>query len=334
MLRPRAAHTETALADGSILIAGGFGDEGGDERTAELYDHRTGRFTFTGSMTVGRQSDTATLLKNGSVLIAGGYDPAGARLATAEIYHPRTGRFTPTGSMQAPRADHTATLLDDGRVLIAGGTGRGYTFLSSAEIYDPTTRRFTPTGSMSVPRESATATRLQDGRVLITGGDAGRHEDIQIYASTEMYDPLTDRFTRSGDMSIPRHKHDAVLLDDGRVLVVGGSDARDDRGLYASTELFDPTAGNWSDVGSLNEGRYKLRGTTLLLADGRVLVCCGAVEAEEYDPATNETAPIPGSLGAGPLFAAAARVGPRTVLVTGGYSLSGPATNLAWIIRG
>jgi hypothetical protein len=33
-----------------------------------------------------------------------------------------------------------------------------------------------------------------------------------------------------------------------------------------------------------------------------------------------------GTLGATPLFAAAAPVGPRAVPVTGGYSTSGPAT--------
>ncbi|HEY1330536.1 MAG TPA: kelch repeat-containing protein [Actinomycetota bacterium] len=334
MLLPRAAHTETALRDGRVLIVGGFGDAGGDEASAELYHPRGGRFTFTGRMSVGRQSHTATLLAAGSVLVAGGYDPSGRRLATAELYDPATGRFSPTGSMRGPRADHTATLLTDGRVLVTGGTGPGFTFLATAEIYDPRTGTFSATGSMSVPRESATATLLRDGRVLIAGGHAGRHADITIYASSEIYDPATGRFTRSGDMTIPRHKHDAVRLNDGRVLIVGGSDARDDHGLYASAELFDPSTDTFSPAGSLLEGRYKMRGTSLLLADGTALVCCGAARAEAFDPATDRFSALSGNLGIGPLFAAAARIGSRSVLVTGGYSLSGPATNLAWILRG
>jgi hypothetical protein len=333
MLRPRAAHTATLLRDGRVLIAGGFGDDGGEEATAELYDPRTRTFSFTGSMSVGRQSHTATLLKNGRVLIAGGYDPRGDRLASAELYDPRTGRFMPTGRMSTPRGGHTATLLSDGRVLIVGGTGPGYTFLKSAELYDPHTRRFTPTGSMSVPRESATATLLQDGRLLIAGGHAGRHADIRIYASTELYSATTGRFSRGPDMSIPRHKHDAVLLSDGQVLIVAGSDERDDQGLYDSAELFDPATDSFATTGSLHEGRYKMQGTTILLADGRALVCCGGPGAELFDPATEEFEALSGRLGPGPLFAAAARVGPRTVLVTGGYSLSGPATDEAWLVR-
>ena len=333
MTTPRAAHAATLLRDGRVLITGGFGDSGGDEASAELFEPRTGSFVPAGSMSVGRQSHTATLLADGRVLIAGGYDPSGNRLATAEIYDPGTGRFSPTGSMTGRRADHTATLLSDGRVLLSGGTGPGYSFLSSAETFDPSTERFSVTGSTSVPRESATATLLEDGRVLVTGGHAGRHEAIQIYASAETFDPETGRFTLTGDMTIPRHKHDAVLLSDGRVLIVGGADAQDDPGQYASAEIFDPAANTFSRAGNLNQPRYKMRGTTLLLADGRALVCCGAPNAEVFDPASGRFAEIQGSLGAGPLFGAAARVGPNEILVTGGYSLDGPATADTWLIR-
>jgi hypothetical protein len=333
MLRPRAAHTATALRDGRVLLAGGFGDSGGSERTAELFDPQTRGFSRTGSMSVGRQSHTATLLKNGNVLITGGYDPRGDRLASAELYDPSTGRFTLTGRMSTPRGGHTATLLRDGRVLIVGGTGPGYTFLKSVELYDPRTGRFSPTGSMSVPRESATATLLQDGRVLIAGGHAGRHQDIRIYASTELYSLKSGTFSPGPDLSIPRHKHDAVLLNDGRVLIVAGSDERDDQGLYDSAELFDPTTASFTTTGSLREGRYKMQGTTILLADGKALVCCGGPGEEVFDPVTEEFHALSGTLGPGPLFAAAARVGPRTVLVTGGYSLEGPATDMAWLVR-
>jgi hypothetical protein len=76
-----------------------------------------------------------------------------------------------------------------------------------------------------------------------------------------------------------------------------------------------------------------MQGTAILLADGEALVCCGGPGAEVFDPATGEFGALSGTLGPGPLFAAPARVGPRTVLVTGGYSLEGPATDAAWLVR-
>lgn len=41
-------------------------------------------------------------------------------------------------------------------------------------------------------------------------------------------------------MSVRRHKHDGVALDDGRVFIAGGADERDNEGVYSSAELFDP----------------------------------------------------------------------------------------------
>ena len=56
----------------------------------------------------------------------------------------------------------------------------------------------------------------------------------------------------------PRHKHAAVVLRDGRVLVVGGSDVRDFRGRYRTTELWSPATGRFSPAPALREPRFKL----------------------------------------------------------------------------
>ena len=332
----RAAHTATRLPDGRVLVSGGFDDREGSQASAELFDPSTGVFSPTGSMSLARVSHTATLLRDGRVLIVGGYGPDGERLGSAEIYDPATGSFSATGAMPGVRADHTATLLPDGRVLIVGGTGAGYAFLATALLYEPDTGTFAATGSMSVRRESATATLLRDGRVLIAGGHAGRDPEIRVYASAEVYDPVGGRFTAVSDMAMPRHKHDAVRLRDGRVLIVGGADERDDEGLYRSVEVFDPRTETFHAAGRLHDGRYKMRGTSVRLADGRLMVCCGASRAELFDPSSGSFRLIAGSFGAGgagPLFAAAVRIGPKDLLVTGGYSLIGPATDASWIIR-
>jgi hypothetical protein len=186
-----------------------------------------------------RHSHSATVLPDGRVLLAGGYGEAGAIINTAELFDPTTRTFTPAGSLVAARADHIAVLLENGKVLFAGGLGPGWTFLSSAELYDPATGRFSPTGSMTAARESHVAVRLRDDRVLIVGGHNGQRRNLTLLTSAETYDPATGRFSRAGEMRIRRHKHDAVLLADGRVLVTGGSNERDDRGVYTSSEFYD-----------------------------------------------------------------------------------------------
>jgi len=334
MTVPRATHTATLLRDGTVLVAGGFGRGNGAElASTERYSPATGRFAPGPRMTTPRMGHSATLLPDGRVLLAGGFGAGGTVLDSAELYDPTTRRFTPTGRMGARRADHEAVLLADGRVLLVGGTGPGFDFLASAELYDPRTGRFAATGSMAQRREGFTATLLGDGHVLVTGGHVGRHEQIEIHRSAELYDPHTGRFTHTGDMIVPRHKHDAVLLADERVLLVGGADEHDDAGLYHSAELYDPQTGRFQPTGDLRNARYKLRGTSVLLGDGRVLVAGGASDPEVYQPRSGSFAPLAGSFGRAPLFAAAVLLPGGSALLCGGYSLTGPASSTAWLIR-
>lgn len=333
MLTSRAAHAATLLQDGQVLITGGFG-QGDDPYTdsAELYDPAAGDFAPAGNMTARRCCHTATRLLDGRVLIAGGFD--GRYLAGAELYDSRTGKFTPTGPLTEPRMDHVAVLLDDGKVLLVGGVGTGWTFLASAELYDPATGTFTRTGDMTVARESHAVAKLQDGRVLITGGHRGRHSAVIIYDSAELYDPATGTFSLTGHMTMPRHKHDAVLLSDGRVLITGGSDERDDQGAYASAEIYDPLTGAFSMAGHMPTVRYKHIGTSLLLENGNVLIAGGARNAVIYDPRPNAFSLVPGDLGTATLsrlFATATLLPDGAVLITGGYGLGQHVSAHAWI---
>ncbi len=101
LVTARYAHTATVLANGMVLVAGGFGgatstlQSGGAALTsAELYNPTSGTWTATGSMTTARMNHTATLLASGEVLVAGGYTGT-ATTATAEIYNPVSGTWGP-----------------------------------------------------------------------------------------------------------------------------------------------------------------------------------------------------------------------------------------------
>ena len=330
MTTSRAAHTATLLPDGKVLVAGGF--TGGNHfASAELFNSATASFKSAANMSVARAGHTATLLSTGKVLIAGGYN--GSYLATAELYDPATNSFTPTAAMRSARSGHVATLLQNGKVLLAGGVGVGWTFLSSAEVYDPTTNTFSSTGDMLAARESHTATLLPDGNVLIAGGHRGRRPAITIYSSTEIYEPSTGRFTAAGEMTMVRHKHEAVSLADGRVLIVGGSDQRDGNPAYTSAEIYDPARRTFTATQNMNSARYKLQGTAVLLSDGKVLVAGGANRAEVFDPSRNAFAYVAGDLETPRLFATATRLRNGQVLIIGGYHTNSIATSNAWLYR-
>ena len=331
MTRTRAAHTATLLPDGKVLIAGGFDD---DERTlasAEVFDPNQKTFAPTQDMNVTRAGHTATLLPNGKVLIAGGYN--GNYLASAELYDPADRTFTPTNTMVAARSGHVAVLLQNGKVLLAGGVGVGWTFLRNAELYDTATNSFAATSDMLAARESHTATLLANGKVLIAGGHKGRRSAITIYSSAEMYDPANGRFSGTGDMTRIRHKHEAVLLADRRVLIVGGADQRDGRPAYSSVEIFNPATGTFVAAGDMNSPRYKLQGTVVLLNDGKVFIAGGSNRAEVFDPSRNRFAYVPGDMGTTRLFATATRLSNGQVLITGGYNGENQVSGQAWLFK-
>jgi N-acetylneuraminic acid mutarotase len=183
-----------------------------------------------------------------------------------------------------------AILLPDGKVLVAGGFGWSYYPLASAELYDPEAGGWSFTGSMNVGRVGATTTLLPDAKVLVVGGLI---PDIDfIYDGTrsvELYDPATERWSMTGSMHIVRASNTATLLQNGKVLVAGGSY----NDVLDSAELYDPATGVWSLTGSLSERRTAH--TATLLSDGKVLVAGGADRfgdanisstVEVYDPST------------------------------------------------
>ena len=103
----------------------------------------------------------------------------------------------------------------------------------------------------------------------------------------------------TGNLNTARSGGAATLLQNGKVLVAGGSvpgTVVDNFGILKSAELFDPATGTWSVTGNLNTDREG--GTATLLPDGKVLVAGGfgncvinagcrvLNSAELYDPAT------------------------------------------------
>lgn len=327
----RATHRATLLGNGKVLITGGFSTDRSSLASSEIYDPKSGTFFWGGKMNVARASHSATLLRNGKVLIAGGYN--GDYLDSAELYDPQTGDFSPVGKMTMPRSEHIAVTLADGKVLLAGGVGTGWTFLADAEIFDPATNSFTKTGSMRAARESHTATVLKDGTVLITGGHRGRRAAIEIYKSAEIYNPQTGAFSAAADLTVKRHKHDAVLLGDGRVLIVGGADERDAGGAYRDVEIYDPTTKNFSKIGEMKLARYKLQGTSVLLKNGRVFIAGGANQAELFDPKTNSFEITNGTYETARLFSTATLLSDGQILIAGGYDQRINISAKAWIFK-
>jgi hypothetical protein len=307
MLTGRRDHAATLLLDGRVLVIGWAGEP-------ELFDPATGQFASAGGPGVGiGQGGKAIALLDGTVLLV----PSGS--IEARIYDPGTGTFRYTGRLSAMRGFPNAIRLQDGQVLVVGGTDFAGGAHSSAELYSPADGTFRPVGSLNLARVASSATLLPDGRALFAGGTEITSPGFgQCVSSAELYDPSTETFSITGNMTAERCSlwwSDAPVLSNGKVLVAGG----------ASADLYDPVTGTFAFAGWMTIQR--IAASVTLLSDGRVLVAGGTTQgqalqsAELYDPSTGGFVRTV-DMSVGRLQHAATRLRDGRILVTGGHNPS------------
>ncbi len=159
---------------------------------------------------------------------------------------------------------------------------------------------------------SSTSPCPRDGKILIAGG--------QGLLPPQLYDPVARTFTAAGSgnsgvpnsttlpysMVTPRWQHTATVLDDGRVLIAGGTNAFS---ALTATEIYDPFTDSFAAGPTMLAGRISHTATVLhcvactispAAAPGAVLLAGGApgatTQAELFDP-SNSTTPIRATTG-------------------------------------
>ena len=235
MITGRVGPNAIVLKSGKVLVAGGAGNGYGDFNSSEIFDPSSGSWEAAGDMASTRRGVTCSdvaLLEDGKVLIAGGIDNR-----TCELFDPESQTWTLTGAMLADQnSGFTLVTLPGGEIMAAGGQ-QFYTAIVTDQVehYDPVNGSWHLSTPLPEIRVCASADLLPDGKVLVAGG-ALSASSATTTATALLYDPLSETWSEAGTMKSPRCYHNSVVLQNGRVLIVGGSDPQNN--VLSSAELY------------------------------------------------------------------------------------------------
>jgi hypothetical protein len=133
------------------------------------------------------------------------------------------------------------------------------------------------------------------GDLSVDRGQIGYTLKAAVGAASAVSNPFTvNGFCATGGpgLSVARDNLTATLLQNGKVLLVGGQQGAS-TAAFATADLYDPATGTFSSTGGLNTPRYLH--TATLLNDGTVLIVGGQINgvfvptAEIYNPAGSGT---------------------------------------------
>jgi N-acetylneuraminic acid mutarotase/surface antigen len=191
-LVPRESATAIRLADGRVLLAGGYNGGGSactdtDPVDTEIYDPSTGQWSFAGNLPHGWIGGAMVLLPDHRVLMVDGWQHGSGSFAEAVIFDPATNQWSEAAQPILPRSGAAATLLPDGNVLVSQGGQL------QSEIYDPASNTWSLDATTLDENNGGQTVLLPDGQVLLAGGgnSTGPSTTTELYTPASADDDLT-----------------------------------------------------------------------------------------------------------------------------------------------
>jgi hypothetical protein len=264
-----------------MYVFGGF-DNPNTHQTAncEVYDPVTNTWSFLAPMPTpvthaGITNDDA------KVYIAGGFlgGDGSAFTNQLQIYDLATNSWSTGPTL--PTVSGGNQLVRVGRKLHSFGglltdrvTGTGVHYVLNL---DNPAAGWTTAASMPNPRNHFAGVNLA-GKIYAIGGQTGHDGPVQDVALVHVYDPMTNTWTRLGDLPKPRsHFESATFTVDGKITIVGGRADKVNGGADFILDLvteYQPSTDTWLDLTPLP---VKLFGPSAEIIGNELIVAHGSL---------------------------------------------------------
>lgn len=256
------------LKDDIILISGGDVSDpyknASSLSTIRYFDPLAGIYKVVGKLKKARTHHTQVTLSDGRVMMLGGFykTKAGNKdVLEVEIYDPGTQTSEILAKFKVAVGMTRAELLPDGNVITSNG--------KQVYLIDILNRKIKLIGSLHEERRWFAHSVLPDGRWVITGGYEGG-----AALGIEVVDPKLKTITHLAErLGEERYNGRQITLDDGRVLIVGGSDHSGAVGRVKPMLIFDPQT---EEVYPLDiPAMYNRTGHHLVLSKDKTILIIG-----------------------------------------------------------
>jgi N-acetylneuraminic acid mutarotase len=217
-----SSHAASATLNGKIYVVGGFVANvhlHAHTRVFE-YDPATDIWKMLAPLPSPRGSVAVAAL-NGKLHAIGGRNPEGQTVATHEIYDPATNMWTAAAPLPVAR-DHAGIAVANGGIHVFGGRTAGQADNTGRhDIYDPRSNSWSDAAPLPTPRSAGVA-GFVSGRIVYGGGECKDMQTASTFDEFEVYNPMTNSWTRMPAM--PAGRHAAATVTVGALMyVIGGN---------------------------------------------------------------------------------------------------------------
>lgn len=266
-----SGHAE--LADGRVLVVGGYGDGTGSIgiANAEIFDSTNNSWTPVPNMKYKRWYPTATTLSDGRILVTAGWQTSNhSNAGIPEIYDPSTNIWTQLNNANNPFETYPFIfVLPDGRIIHVGGSE----YATNTDVLDLNTQSWSVLDSRIIDGGSAA---MYLPNKIVKAGSASDSQNSGPSSNTTFVLDLTlpsPAWQQIPSMAYARTFLNLTTLPDGTVLATGGESDKNGGNIanaVYTAELWSPQTQTWSTMAAMHTPR-EYHSTALLLPDGRVV---------------------------------------------------------------
>ena len=272
----RTGHSTVAMADGSIVLMGGFHG---------IYENDVWRSTDSGATWTqitanagwsGRQDHSSVAMPDGSIVLMGGDEIGFANGYKNDVWRSTDGgatwmQVTPSAGWSA-RTGHSSVAMADGSIVLMGGlAGGGYTNDVWRSIDGGETWTQMTANAGWVARESHSSVVMPDGSLVLMGGNDGTMDYADdVWRSTD-YGATWTRMTANAGWG-RRSYHTSAVMPDGSIVLTGGyAGGGYKNDVWRSTD----SGATWTQVTPNAGWPARLSHTSVVMPDGSIVLMGG-----------------------------------------------------------